>query len=138
MPAEVGLPRNHSAAPGKAARVVIIGIQDDAVWLAVMTRPWAVSGSALMISMLTRAPALTVMAGLTSPAVRKVSSGPPAGLARTTSRTLLPVKVIRFAARSTVASAGIRLPSLAAWPGLTLGPGPLAHSAPMTCPGSDR
>jgi hypothetical protein len=81
MPAEVGLPRNHSAAPGNAVRVVIIGIQDGVPWLEVMTRPCAVPESALMISMLTRAPALTVMAGLTSPPMRKVSSRPPAGLA---------------------------------------------------------
>ena len=111
MPAGVGLPRNQAAEPGNAGRAVSIGIGEDAAPLAVMTRPCAVSGSALMRSMLTWAPAGTVMAGSVRPAMRNLSSGPPAGLARTVSRTLVPVKVIRFAARSRVAPAGTWPPS---------------------------
>ena len=56
IPAGVGLPRNHRAEPVKAGWAVIIGIQAAAL-LAVMTRPCAVSGSALMTWMLTCAPA---------------------------------------------------------------------------------
>ena len=111
MPADVGLPRNQTAEPGNAGRAVTIGIAEDVAPLAVMTKPCAVSGSALMTSMLTWAPAATVMAGSVRPTMRKVSSGPPAGLARTVSRTLVPVKVIRFAARSSVAPVGAWLPS---------------------------
>ncbi len=68
------MPRNHRAEPVNAGRLVIIGIHEEAASLPVMTRPWAVSGSALMTWMLTWAPAGTVMAGLTRPAMRKVSS----------------------------------------------------------------
>src|SRR6516164_8492585 len=81
IPAAIGLPRNHSAEPVNAGRLVIIGIHEDRAGPLVMTRPWAVSGSALMSWMLTCAPAGTVILGLTMPAMRKVSSGPPAGLA---------------------------------------------------------
>ena len=79
--------------------------------LAVMTRPWAVSGSALMTWMLTWAPAGTVMAGLTRPAMRKVSSGPPAGLATATRRTVAVVKVMALAAGAMRAPAGTWLPT---------------------------
>lgn len=61
MPARVGLPRNHTAEPENAGRAVIIGIGEDVASTAAMTRPWAVSGSALMTSMLTWAPVVTVM-----------------------------------------------------------------------------
>src|SRR5258708_20662637 len=111
MPAAVGLPRNHSAEPGNAARAVLIGIYDEVASLAVPTRPCAVSGSELMTWMLTRAPAFTTMAGLTIPATRKISSGPPGGLATMVSRTLLPEKVIVCRARLTVAPAGAWLAS---------------------------
>lgn len=87
MLAGVGLPRNQTAEPGNAGREVTIGIGEVVLPPAVMTRPWAVSESALMTSMLTRAPAGTVMAGSVRPAIRKASSGPPEGLARTVSRT---------------------------------------------------
>src|SRR5580704_2818578 len=100
MPAVVGLARNQTEEAGNAGRAVIIGIQDVVLPPAVMTRPCAVPGSALMTWMLTWAPAGTVMAGSVRPAMRKGSSGPPAGLARTVSRTPVPVKVIRFAERS--------------------------------------
>jgi hypothetical protein len=40
------LPRNHSAEPLKAGRVVIIGIHEDADPVAATTSPWAVSVSA--------------------------------------------------------------------------------------------
>src|SRR6516225_4130563 len=116
IPAVVGLPRNQTAAPANAGWLVIIGIGEEVSALAVMTRPCAVSGSALMTWMLTWAPAGTVMAGLTRPAMRKVSSGPPAGLATATRWTLPVVKVMVFAARSTRAPAGIWLPSWAASP----------------------
>jgi hypothetical protein len=39
MPADVGLPRNHAAEPGKAGRAVSIGIHEDLAPLAVITRP---------------------------------------------------------------------------------------------------
>jgi hypothetical protein len=81
MPTTVGLPSNHSAEPLNASRLVIIGIHGNRPWPPVMTRRWAVSGSGLMTWMLTRAPAGTVILGLIVPAMRKVSSGPPAGLA---------------------------------------------------------
>ena len=77
MPAAVGLPRNHSAEPVDAGRLVIVGIHEDWPGPLVMTRPWAVSGSALMTWMLTWAPAGTVILGLTMPAMRNVSPGPP-------------------------------------------------------------
>ncbi len=89
-----------------------------------------------MTSMLTLLPAFTTMAGLTRPAMRKVSSWPPDGLARATMRTGEPVKVMRFPARSAVAPAGISLPRRLAWAGRTRGPGAFAHSPPMTFPGS--
>src|SRR5215831_2391628 len=136
MPALVGLPRNHSAEPPNAGRAVIIGMYERAPWLPAMTRPWAVSGSALTTSMLTRAPDSTTSLGLTSPAILKVSSGPPAGLARTANRTLLVVNVIEFAARLTRAPAGIWPPNLVTRAGLTRGPGALAQNRPMTLPGS--
>src|ERR1700691_2725324 len=129
MPADVGSPRNHIADPGNAGRAVIIGIREEPAPLAVMTRPCAVSGSALMTSMLTRAPALTVMAGLVMPAMRNVSSGPPGGLARMTSRTVVPEKVMRCLALLTVAPAGIWRPRLAVWAGLTRVPGAFENSA---------
>ena len=50
-------------------------------WLAVMTRPCAVSGSALTTWTVTRAPVGTTTRGSVRPAMRKVSSGPPTGLA---------------------------------------------------------
>src|SRR5258708_38831838 len=103
MPAVVGLPRNHTAEPENAGRAVIIGIQEDVAPPALMTRPWAVSGSALMTWMLTWAPVVTVMAGAVMPAMRKVSSGPPAGLATTGSRTGGPVVGSRGARRWRVA-----------------------------------
>src|ERR1019366_8849764 len=81
--ADVGLPRNHSAEPVNAGLAVIIGIHEAVAPLAVTTRPCEVPGSALMTSMLTWAPAFTTMAGLVMPAMRKVSSRPPGGLART-------------------------------------------------------
>src|SRR6266496_1863624 len=59
MPAAVGLPRNHSAEPVNAGLAVIIGIHADLAPLAVMTRPCAAPGSALMTWMVTRAPAWT-------------------------------------------------------------------------------
>src|SRR6266536_4503079 len=93
IPAAVGSPRNHSAEPANAGVAVIIGIHDRAL-LAVMTSPCAVSGSALMICMLTRDPAGSMRAGLTSPAMRKVSSGPPGGLATTARWLLAGVKVV--------------------------------------------
>ena len=65
MPAEVGLPRNHTAAPLNAGLAVSIAIHEDLAPLAVMTRPWAVSLSALMTSMLTRALTFTTTTGLT-------------------------------------------------------------------------
>src|SRR5258708_6254352 len=136
MPAAVGLPRNHSAEPGNAGRAVIIGIHDEVASLAVTTRPCAVSGSALMTWMLTRAPAFTTMAGLTIPATRKISSGPPRGLATMVSRTLLPEKVIVCRARLTVAPAGAWLASRGAPAGAPPGPGAPANSAPLILPGS--
>ena len=63
MPADVGLPRNHSAEPGNAGLAVSIGIHEELAWLALTTRPCAVSGSELMTSMLTRAPTGMTMAG---------------------------------------------------------------------------
>src|SRR6516165_10848724 len=98
IPAAVGLPRNHSAEPVNAGRLVIIGIHEELSCPPVMTRPWAVSGSALMTWMLTWAPAGTVILGLTMPAMRKVSSGPPAGLATAVRWTLPLVKVMVRAA----------------------------------------
>src|SRR6266536_1751679 len=136
MPAAVGLPRNHSAEPVNAGLAVIIGIQEDLALLAVTTRPCAVSESALMTWMLTRAPAFTTIAGSVMPAMRKVSSGPPDGLARTVSRTVAPEKVVVCRARLTVAPAGIWLPSRVALAGLIRGPGAPANSAPMILPGS--
>src|SRR5436190_12264317 len=126
IPAEVGLPRNHSAEPVKAGRSVIIGIQVAAV-LAVITKPCAVSGSALMTSMLTRAPAGTTIAGLVMPTARNVSSGPPDGLASTVRRAIVAVKVRVFAARSARAPAGTWAPSVVACAALTRGPGAFAH-----------
>ncbi len=46
----------------KAGRAVIIGIHEEVASRSVMTRPCAVSGSALMTSMLTRDPAGTMRA----------------------------------------------------------------------------
>src|ERR1039458_8792027 len=106
MPADVGLPRNQSAAPVNAGEAVIIGIQDAAPPPLTITSPWAVSGSALMTCMLTRAPALTVMAGSTMPAMRNVSSGPPAGLATTVMRAGVPGKAIWRAGRVPGAAGG--------------------------------
>src|SRR3974390_2763901 len=114
MPADVGLPRNHRAEPVKAGRAVIIGIHEVVASLAVMTRPCAVSGSALMSWMVTWAPAGTMMRGLTRPAARKVSSGPPAGLPRMVSRTVVVVKVMVLLAALTWAPAGTWLPSAVA------------------------
>lgn len=48
IPAAVGLPRNHSAEPVNAGVAIIIGIHDWGL-PAVMTRPCAMSRSALMI-----------------------------------------------------------------------------------------
>src|SRR5579864_25504 len=101
IPAEVGLPRNHRADPVKAGRAVIIGIHEALGLPAVMTRPCAVSESALTSSMVTCAPAGTMMRGLTRPAMRKVSSGPPEGLATTANLTVLVVNVTVFAATAT-------------------------------------
>ena len=70
------MPRNQAAEPVNAGTAVSIGIRDDTAPAAVIMRPWAVSGSALMTSMVTRAPAGTVMAGLARPAMRKVWSLP--------------------------------------------------------------
>ena len=114
IPADVGLPRNHRADPVKEGRAVIIGIHEVLASLAVMTRPCAVSGSALMNWMLTRAPAGTTMRGLTRPAARNVSSGPPDGLARIVSRTVVLVKVMVLPAVLTWAPAGTWLPSAVA------------------------
>src|ERR1039457_6337368 len=136
MPADVGLPRNHSAAPVNAGLAVIIGIHEAVAPLAVTTRPCEVPGSALMTSMLTWARAFTPMTGLVMPARRKVSSGAPGGLARTVSRRFVREKVIVCWARLAVAPAGIWLPSRAAWAGLTRGPGAFANSEPMILPGS--
>src|SRR6266571_6274425 len=122
MPAAVGLPRNHSAEPGNAGRAVIIGIQEEVASLAVTAGPCAVSGSALMTWMLMCAPAGTTIAGLTIPAMRKVSSGPPAGLATMVSETLAPEKVIVCRARLTVAPAGSWLPARVAPAEVTRGP----------------
>ena len=94
MPADVGLPRNHSAAPLKAGGEVIMGIHEDADPVAVTTSPCDVSGSAFTTSMVTRVPVLTVIVGFTSPAMRNVSSGPPAGLASATRLAELPEKVM--------------------------------------------
>src|SRR5262245_49251355 len=135
IPAAVGSPRNQSAEPANAGVAVIIGIHGRAL-LAVMTSPCAVSGSALMICMLTRDPAGTMRVGLTSPAMRKVSSGPPGGLATTARWMLAPVKVTVFLAALTLAPAGTWLASRAACAALTRGPGALAHSLPMIWPGS--
>src|SRR6266487_5974133 len=93
MPAAVGLPRNHSAEPVNAGLAVIIGIHADLAPLAVMTRPCAAPGSALMTWMVTRAPAFTTMAGSVRAARRNLSSGASGGLATTVSRALLPEKV---------------------------------------------
>ena len=98
----------------KAGRAVIIGIREALASPAVMTRPCAVSGSALMSWMVTRAPAGTTMRGLTRPTARNVSSGPPDGLARMVSRTDVVVKVMALAALLTWAPAGTWLPSAAA------------------------
>src|SRR5215470_5117045 len=98
MPAAVGLPRNHSAEPVNAGRLVIIGNHGNRPGPLVMTRPWAVSRSALMTWILTWAPAGTVILGLTMPAMRKVSSGPPAGLATAVKCTVPVVKVMVRAA----------------------------------------
>src|SRR5580658_10659831 len=106
MPADVGLPRNHTADPVNAGLAVSIGIHEEPAPLAVMTRPCAVARSALTTWMLTRAPTFTTTTGSTRPAMRNVSLGPPAGLARTTSRTLAPEKVMRCRALLTVAPAG--------------------------------
>src|SRR6266536_2865049 len=92
MPAAVGLPRNHSAEPVNAGLAVIIGIQEDLALLAVTTRPCALSGSALMTWIVTHVPAFTTFAGSVMPAMRKVSPGPPDGLAMTVSRTVAPEK----------------------------------------------
>ena len=81
MPTTVGLPRTHSAEPLNASRLVTTGIHRNRPWPPVMTKPWAVSGSALTTWMLTRTPAGTVILGLIAPAMRKISPGPPAGLA---------------------------------------------------------
>src|SRR5260221_5283769 len=123
MPAAVGLPRNHSGEPVNAGRAVIIGIQDEVASLAVTTRPCAVSGSALMTWMVTWARGCTMMSGLTIPATRKISSGPPGGLATMVSRTLLPENVIVCRARLTVAPAGTWLAGRGAPAGVTRGPG---------------
>jgi hypothetical protein len=123
IPAAVGSPRNHRAAPVNAGLLVIIGIGEDRPSLAVMTKPWAVPGSALTTSMLTLAPAGTTTVGLTMPPMRKVSSGPPAGLA-TAARCTLPVaKVMVRAARSMRAPGGVWVPSVVAWPGPVPRPG---------------
>ena len=65
-----------------------------------------------------------------------VSSGPPAGLATTVIRALVPENVICLAARLMMAPAGIALPRRASAAWLTRGPGAPADSAPMTFPGS--
>ncbi len=59
-----------------------------------------------MTSMLIRDPVGTMRAGLVSRAMRKVSSGPPAGLATATRWMLAAVKVTVFAARLMLAPAG--------------------------------
>src|SRR6266498_5146284 len=93
MPAAVGLPRNHSAEPVNAGLAVIIGIHAGRAPLAVMTRPCAAPGSALMTWMVTRVPAFTTMAGSVIPATRNLSSGAPGGLATTASLAVMPEKV---------------------------------------------
>jgi hypothetical protein len=89
MPTTVGLPTTHSAEPLNASRPVIIGIHGNRPWPPVMTKPCAVTGSALMTWMLTRTPARTVILGLIVPAMRKVSPGPPAGLASRTAPAVM-------------------------------------------------
>src|SRR5215469_6494965 len=86
--------------------------------------------------MLTRAPAGTMMCGLTRPAARKVSSGPADELARMVSRTVAVVKVMALAALLTWAPVGTWLPSAVAWAALARGPGAFAHRLPMILPGS--
>src|SRR5579875_231212 len=135
IPAAVGSPRNHSAEPGKAGAAVIIGIADRAASADVMTSPWAMSASALISSMLTCAPAGTMIEGSVIPAMRNESAGID-GEASTARFTLAVVKVMARAARLMLAAAGTWLPSAVAWAGLTRGPGALANSLPMTVPGS--
>ena len=76
---------------------------------AVMTMPCAVSESALMTWMLTRAPAGTMMAGLVRPTARNVSSGPPEGLASMVSRPAAVVKVEADGPLSPAAAAAAEL-----------------------------
>src|SRR6266487_2749829 len=56
-----GVAQEPQGRAANAGRSVIMGIHEDTSELAVTTRPWAVSGSALMTWMLTWAPAGTVM-----------------------------------------------------------------------------
>src|ERR1700733_14224862 len=119
MPAEGGLPRNHTAEPLKGGTAVLIGISQDAEPLAVTTSPCAAPESAFTTSTVTRAPDFTVITGFTMPATRDVSPGPPEGRASTTKLPAAPEKVIRSRARSTVEPAGTSLPSLAASVALT-------------------
>src|SRR5579863_5206726 len=97
-----GLPRNHSAAPVNDGEAVIIGMAERAVPAGMMTRPWAMSASALISSMVTCAPAGTLIAGLVIPAMRNDSAGVD-GLASTARSTVAVVKVTVRAARFTLA-----------------------------------
>src|SRR5487761_1046320 len=135
IPVVAGLPRNHWAEPRKEGAAVIIGIGDRAAPDGMMTRPWAMSASALTSSMVTCAPAGTLMAGSVIPAMRKDSAGID-GLASTTRLTFAVVKVTVRAARSMLAPAGTWAPSRCACAALTRGPGALANRVPITVPGS--
>src|ERR1700677_2757924 len=136
MPVAVGFPRNHTDAPLKAGAEAIIGIHEEADPVAVITSPWALSGSAFTTLMLTRAPFCTVTVGSTMPAMRNVSSGPPEGLARTIRLAECPEKVTCLVWVSSVAPAGTTLLSRVASVELTRVPGASAKRRPMTSPGS--
>jgi uncharacterized membrane protein len=64
------------------------------------------------------------MAGLTRPATRNVSSGPPDGLPKMASRTVVVVKVMVLAVLLTWASAGAWVPRAVAGALLVLGSAP--------------
>src|SRR5215471_330723 len=96
IPAAVGLPRNHSADPLNEGAAVIIGMYERAAPVGMMTRPWAMSGSALTSSMVTCAPAGTLIAGSVIPAVRNDSAGIE-GEASTARLTFMLVKVMVWA-----------------------------------------
>ena len=130
-----GVAEEPQRQPANAGRSVIIGIHEAVAPLAVTTRPWAMSASALTSSMVTRAPAGTLTAGLVIPAMRNDSAGMD-GLASTARVTFIVVKVMVFAALLTSAPAGTWVPSVVAWAVPTRGPGAPANRAPMTLPGS--